>query len=348
MPFIIVNRERFALPIGETRVGGIGEDALPFPELARVETAAIVSVLPDGTASLRSTGQTTVALNGQALGAAAAPLTHGARIDVAGLRLVFGDLRDVGTTAHVRGITDENGALLGVDITGETTADSGGRLTALGTGRVIEIPEAGLVIGRDPECDVVIPAKNVSRRHASIRPSIRGYLLTDLGANGTFVNGRRVEAAQVLGMRDVIRIGDEQFQFEADAGSLEPAAGLRTPSTPPAGVPVLRPTPASATGAEGPSVATARAMAAAIEGTRVFMSDLLLVHAKGDHRPSMNRSAQTGVAGMCIPSHGLLPFLTEQPSIVECRHGRRGKAPARAVGGPRRFALRREAPITDG
>src|SRR3712207_9210521 len=70
-----------------------------------------------------------------------------------------------------------------------------------------------------PECDVVVGGKDVSRRHASIRPSLQGYVLTDLGANGTYVNGRRVEAAQVLGMRDVVRIGDEEFVFEADAGT---------------------------------------------------------------------------------------------------------------------------------
>jgi pSer/pThr/pTyr-binding forkhead associated (FHA) protein len=92
----------------------------------------------------------------------------------------------------------------------------------------------------------VIPSKNVSRRHASIRPSIQGYVLTDLGANGTFVNGRRVEAAQVLGMRDVIRIGDEEFQFEADAETFEPAAELRNEPTAASGPPPLRPTPTTA------------------------------------------------------------------------------------------------------
>jgi pSer/pThr/pTyr-binding forkhead associated (FHA) protein len=113
---------------------------------------------------------------------------------------------------------------------------------------VFDIPVTGLVIGRDPECDVVVPAKSVSRRHASIRPSIRGYVVTDLGANGTFVNGRRVDGSQVLGMRDVIRVGEEQFRFEADAGSLEPAAEIRAMSTPPSGAPPIRPPATPATG----------------------------------------------------------------------------------------------------
>jgi pSer/pThr/pTyr-binding forkhead associated (FHA) protein len=255
MPFVILNRERFALPIGETRVGGTGDDALPFPELARAETAAILSLMPDGTATVRRAGDAAVLLNGKPLGPEEAPLTHGARIDVAGFRLVFGDLRDAGSTAHVRGISDDERALFATLAAAEPTADSGGRLTALATGTVYPISEAGLVIGRDPDCDVVIAAKNVSRRHASIRPSIQGYVVTDLGANGTYVNGRRVDAAQVLGMRDVIRVGDEQFRFEADAASFEPAPELRpAPSVAEPGAPVLRPTPVTPTAPSGPKL----------------------------------------------------------------------------------------------
>ena len=249
MPFIIVNRERFALPIGETRVGGAGDDALPFPELARSDTVAVLCVLPDGRATVQRTGAAPVSLNGEALGDDAAPLAHGARIDAAGLRFVFGDLRDAGSTANVQGVSDADRAVFAAIASTEPTSDSGGRLTALASGRAYTIPEAGLVIGRDPDCDVVIASKAVSRRHAAVRPSLQGYVLTDLGANGTYVNGYRVEAAQVLGMRDLIRIGDEQFRFEADAASFEPAAELRAASAGESGPPPIRPpaTPTSAT-----------------------------------------------------------------------------------------------------
>jgi pSer/pThr/pTyr-binding forkhead associated (FHA) protein len=109
----------------------------------------------------------------------------------------------------------------------EATADTGGRLTALGSGAVITIPDGGLTIGRDPESALVIRGKDVSRRHAAIGASIQGYVLRDLSTNGTYLNGRRVDGSQVLGMRDVIRIGDEQFRFEADPASYEPSAELR-------------------------------------------------------------------------------------------------------------------------
>jgi pSer/pThr/pTyr-binding forkhead associated (FHA) protein len=231
MPFVIVNRERFALPIGETRVGGNGDDALPFPELTRLRTVAVLSVMPDGTATVRRAGGASVALNGQTLGDGAVRLRHGARIEAAGFRLVFGDLRDAGSTVHVSDVTDEERRLLAASGPGEPTADSGGRLTSRATGAVIRIPEEGIVIGRDPECDVVVAGKDVSRRHASIRPSLQGYVLTDLGANGSYVNGRRVEAAQVLGMRDVVRVGEAEFVFEADAATFAPEAELRPPGT---------------------------------------------------------------------------------------------------------------------
>ena len=251
MPFVIVNRERFALPIGETRVGGSGDDALPFPELASLRTVAVLSVMPDGTATVQRAGDAAVVLNGQTLGDAPVQLRHGARIEAAGFRLVFGDLRDAGRTMHVSDVTDEERLLLASDGPGEPTADSGGRLTSRASGTVIRIPEEGVVIGRDPDCDVVVGGKDVSRRHASIRPSLQGYVLTDLGANGSYVNGRRVDAAQVLGMRDVVRIGDEEFVFEADAAIFEPRPDLRSavpagPATPPptpVSAPALRSTP---------------------------------------------------------------------------------------------------------
>jgi pSer/pThr/pTyr-binding forkhead associated (FHA) protein len=116
----------------------------------------------------------------------------------------------------------------------------------------VAIPEHGLVIGRDPECDVVVTGNNVSRRHASVRPAIQGYVLTNHSANGTFVNGRAVEEAQVLGMRDVIRVGDEEFAFAADAASLEPPPELRPKATAP--LSVGRPRAAAVSGADTPTL----------------------------------------------------------------------------------------------
>jgi pSer/pThr/pTyr-binding forkhead associated (FHA) protein len=243
MPFIILGRERFALPIGDTRIGGGGDDALPFPELARHPTIAVLTLTPDGTASVsrHSAASEALCVDGSPVDGHPVRLTHGAKIEVAGLRLVFGDLRARGATAHVSEVPDDELALLLFDAPGDPTADSGGRLIALPTGSAIAIPDEGVVIGRDPDCDVVLTDREVSRRHATIRPSIQGYVLTDISTTGTYVNRRRIEGAHVLGMGDVIRIGDAEFRFEADAATFEPAPERRSRST----VPLIVPTPSA-------------------------------------------------------------------------------------------------------
>ena len=249
MPFIILGRERFALPIGDTRIGGSGDDALPFPELARHATVAVLALTPDGAASLSRQGAASVTLSvdGKPVGAEPVRLTHGAKIEAAGVRLIFGDLRARGATAHVTGVSDEELAQLLADAPGEPTADSGGRLIALATSSTIPIPAEGVVIGRDPDCDVVLAGREVSRRHATIRPSIQGYLLTDMSTTGTYVNRRRVNGTQVLGMGDVIRIGDDELRFEADAATFEPTPELRPRATAP--LPVPTPSSVPLTGA---------------------------------------------------------------------------------------------------
>jgi len=62
-------------------------------------------------------------------------------------------------------------------------------------------------IGAHPDCDVVLPIPEVSRRHARI--VIAGAAtIEDLGSkNGTFLNGRRIDAPLPLNRGDTLRIG---------------------------------------------------------------------------------------------------------------------------------------------
>ena len=83
-------------------------------------------------------------------------------------------------------------------------------------GQRIPIGASGIVIGRSAEVDVVIPAQEVSRRHAQIVPDANGWTLSDLGStNGIRVNGRQVGVPTRLTDGDVIGIGPVELVFEA-------------------------------------------------------------------------------------------------------------------------------------
>lgn len=63
------------------------------------------------------------------------------------------------------------------------------------------------IIGRGPECDLVVADRQVSREHAQIRKSDGGYLLEDLGSkNGTHLNGIRLSAPELLQDGDEIQV----------------------------------------------------------------------------------------------------------------------------------------------
>jgi pSer/pThr/pTyr-binding forkhead associated (FHA) protein len=236
MPFIILGRARFALPVGETPIGGAGANALPFPELAGHATMATLRLTPDGAVRVWPLRERSalVTVNGAPLGARPVTLTHGAKIQAAGITLVFGELRELRTATEVLAIRDLQSAPAGGNTAAQATAASGGQVVACATGVLATIPDIGLVIGRGPDSDLVILGRDVSRRHAVIRASAQGYMLRDVSTNGTFVNGRRVNGTQILGMGDMIRIGSEELRFEAHPAAPQSAAEPpRTEVSPP-------------------------------------------------------------------------------------------------------------------
>ncbi len=69
------------------------------------------------------------------------------------------------------------------------------------------------VIGRDAGCEIVLAEPAVSRRHAEIEWTYRGYVLRDLGSrNGTFLNSDEVSEA-LLADGDLIEVGLVQLRF---------------------------------------------------------------------------------------------------------------------------------------
>jgi S1-C subfamily serine protease len=87
-------------------------------------------------------------------------------------------------------------------------------LSGADAGRTVEIPAeqgASFVLGRVKGCDLVIRDEGASRHHAELRPEPAGGLrVRDLGsANGTFVDGRRVDEAMLAGGEELKIAGVE-------------------------------------------------------------------------------------------------------------------------------------------
>jgi FHA domain/zinc-ribbon domain len=69
------------------------------------------------------------------------------------------------------------------------------------------------LIGRSPECEVFLDDVTVSRRHSRIGRDGDRFTIEDLGSlNGTFVNRRRIESAE-LEDDDELQIGKYRLTF---------------------------------------------------------------------------------------------------------------------------------------
>lgn len=225
MAFLLIDGERYALSEGETTLGGPSDEILRTSPLAALPPFAILSSFGDGM-TVRALRPGAVSLNGGMLGAAETPVRHGDHLTVESVIVHIGDIGAAGRTARAPGVSDAQAGASGALPGATPTAATGGVLTAEATGEAYAIPGAGLVIGRDPDCHVVITSRDVSRRHATIEPGLLGYTLRDHSTNGVFVNGERAERTQRLGQDDVVRIGDVTFRFHADAASFEPGDGV--------------------------------------------------------------------------------------------------------------------------
>jgi FHA domain-containing protein len=84
-----------------------------------------------------------------------------------------------------------------------------------GGGRAGEIFPLGgeTTIGRSPECGIFLDDVTVSRKHAVLAERNGGFFIEDQGSlNGTFVNRKRVESAQ-LESDDELQIGKYRLTF---------------------------------------------------------------------------------------------------------------------------------------
>jgi FOG: FHA domain len=78
------------------------------------------------------------------------------------------------------------------------------------------LPKDTIVFGRTNTCDIELPSKSVSRRHAEITREAEDYFLTDLkSGNGTFLNNKKVRPLEknLLRSGDLLRIEDYEIRF---------------------------------------------------------------------------------------------------------------------------------------
>ena len=156
---------------------------------------AIVAAASDGSASVRrADADAEVLLNGVRLGSDPAPLLHGDKLQIGGQDILINDPRRSGSTQFMEPYeVIKIAAAASKPLQSKSaTAPTGGRLVCLTDGREYTIGNAPVVFGREAVCDIVVPSKDVSRRHAEIFGSAQGYVLVDSSTNGTFVNGERV------------------------------------------------------------------------------------------------------------------------------------------------------------
>jgi hypothetical protein len=89
-------------------------------------------------------------------------------------------------------------------------------LLVLGGKRMVVGP-AGATLGRSRKCDIVVDDPNVSREHAEVRPRGGSWVIRDLGStNGSSLNGRRTDGAEVLKPGDEIELGTSTMTFELE------------------------------------------------------------------------------------------------------------------------------------
>jgi FHA domain len=135
------------------------------------------------------------------------------------LRAALGD--DAQAPQLVRTVHAVGYAFCGaVEQVGETAPAHIVAVALLWGSRSVTLTGGEHLLGRGPQCDVLIDAPGVSRSHARIRVGTDATTIADLGSkNGTYVNRRRIAGPTVLRDADEIALGTAVLTVSAGAGN---------------------------------------------------------------------------------------------------------------------------------
>lgn len=80
-------------------------------------------------------------------------------------------------------------------------------------GEQVSLDKPILVVGRNPDCDIVLhDSRKVSRKHCCLAFVNDRYLVRDLNSmNGVRINGEQIEREQFLELGDELQVGDVTF-----------------------------------------------------------------------------------------------------------------------------------------
>ncbi len=89
------------------------------------------------------------------------------------------------------------------------------------SGRKYLLDRVRHVIGRRPDCDIIVDDNSVSRTHAQILKSGEEFFVEDMNSrNGTHVNDQMIFGRRKLRSGDRIRVCDLVFAFQDDSGTV--------------------------------------------------------------------------------------------------------------------------------
>jgi pSer/pThr/pTyr-binding forkhead associated (FHA) protein len=221
-----IGGQRYPVGTGETVIGSAPDNTVVLTGEGVHPRHAVVQGSPGSVVIRLGTDGAEVLVNGVRLGVEPTPLLHGDKVRIGSHELRVVDSARGGSTQLF-----DSGAfadLVPPKVAKPAAGRTGGRLVCLTDGREYKIGQAPLTLGRDAASNVVVTGHEVSRQHAEIRSEPEGYVLIDNSANGTYVNGDRIGKTHRLSRADVIRIGNDEFRFYADA----PAASASAPPEP--------------------------------------------------------------------------------------------------------------------